>query len=226
MRSSGSTTMPPRAPTARPASRASSSRGRMPAEITTMSTAQRLARRRARSPRPARSPTSACGCTPRCTWTPSCAIARRRTSPPRGVDLARHQARRDLDDVRRRGRGRAPPSRPRGRADRRRSPPPRRARRPGADRVEILDRAVDEDAGQRRCPASAARTAPSRSRARGVVVDAAAADGLDGARGAIDRDDAIAEMESDVALRIPHDVRELQIVGVRPSKSALKWTRS
>ncbi len=130
-----------------------------------------------------------------------------------GVDLAGHEARRHLQDVRRHAevvhRLRGLEAEETAAEDRRRA----RARRPGADRVEILDRAVDEDAGER----GARHRRHERRRAgrenEDVVVDAATADGLDGARGAIDRDDAITEVESDVAFRIPHDVRELQILG-------------
>ncbi len=67
-----------------------------------------------------------------------------------GVDLTRHEARRDLDDVgleaeiaHRLG-GLEPEQ---SAADDGRAA---RARRPGADRVEILDRAIDEHAGKRR----------------------------------------------------------------------------
>ena len=79
-------------------------------------------------------------------------------------------------------------------------PPPmtaaRRApRRPGADRVEVLDRAVDEDARQ----LDAGQRRHERRRAGGehqrVVGHARPAAVLDRARGAIDRDDALAEVQ-------------------------------
>ena len=152
-------------------SRASSSRGRMPAEKTTRSASSgRAVGERhagdARRPRRRRSP----GCRRRCGRrrpAPRCAAQRRAAAL---VDLHRHQPRRELDDVRV-----EPERRSALAASRPSSPPPttapvvRRSAAYASIACEVVDRAVDEAARRRRCRAPAARTGTSRWPAPGVV---------------------------------------------------------
>ena len=136
--------MPPRSPTASPAARASSSRGRMPAENTIMSVSRLVP-----------SANTSGSAVPSRRRSPSCSSQMDRRAqrldlpaqqpPGRIVELHRHQARRELDDVRLQARGPSAPSPPPGRAGRRRSPRrPSSAPRRGGDHLEVLDRAVDE----------------------------------------------------------------------------------
>ena len=71
-----------------------------PPRRSTMSTGERRAVREAQRRAPRRRRASASVCAPRCTCTPSASIARAQDVAAGGVELARHQARRELDDVR------------------------------------------------------------------------------------------------------------------------------
>ena len=100
VRQSPSITMPPRAPTSRPQARASSSRGRMPAENTTMSVSSvppsaKCMRCRAVSPSSMR-----VVFLPVCTRDAQRLDARRSSAAAAFVDLHGHQPRRELDHVR------------------------------------------------------------------------------------------------------------------------------
>ncbi len=136
VRSRSSTTTPPRSPTARPASRASSSRGRMPAETTTMSTSSAVAAGE-RDALDLPSPRSAS-----VLHVEVDVDAERLDRAAEDVAAARRRpaAASGAGRTRRRGcqaRGRGPPSRPRGRAGRRRSRPRVAAR---ADHARIASR--------------------------------------------------------------------------------------
>ena len=133
------------------------------------------------------------------------------------VDLHGHQPRRDLDDLRRESQ-RA--QRPRGLEpeqpapdDDRRAPPGRRTGdrggRGGGDRVEVVERAVDEAAGQ--VPTGDGRHERHRSRGQHerVVVQCAAARRPDDLRGAVERDRGVAEV---VDHRRVLDVRQRQLL--------------
>ena len=138
--------MPPRSPTARPAARASSSRGRMPAENTMMSVSRRGAVGEHQAVACARSPVDDFLRVlrqvhrARRALRSSCAAAgrrNRRAAPPSGATRTRPRASR--------GRGPSAPWPPPGRAARRRSPcRPSSARARRGDHLEVLDRAVDE----------------------------------------------------------------------------------
>ena len=124
-----------------------------------------------------------------CTTTPSSSMRRRSTAPPAVVELQRHQARRELDDVHLQPQLLAARRPPPARAGRRRS---RRRRRPAraGRRREIASRssmrAVDEAAGQRRARDRRHERRTSRSRARRRVVRDLAAVDLDDAALAVD----------------------------------------
>src|SRR5438067_1306624 len=139
--------------------------------------------------------------------------AERRDLPPQhfaagGVDLARHEPRGELDDVYleaeivdglRRFEAEEPAADD-GRAA--------RSRAPGADRVQVLDRPVDEHAGRLHAGDRRHERRRAGCEHERVVGDAAARARDDDARRAVDLDHALAEMERDAARRVPGGVSE------------------
>ena len=192
VRQPSSTTTPPRSPTARPASRASWSRGRTPAEKTTTSRSSSVPLARVASSRPASRRIEATE-VPRCTVTlRSSIISRSRAPPPSSTcsGMSRGAISTTCGDMpsRRSARAASRPSRPA--ADHQAGPPAAsahgRALRRGADRVQVVEGAVDEASGQ--VPARDRRD--ERVGAGGqhqrVVAEGAAVAGGDGAGGPVD----------------------------------------
>ncbi len=160
-------TTPPRAPISRPAARASSSRGRMPAEKTRTPTSS--------GSRPLR---CSCATRPRSSAVIFSVVRAEVHAHPEGLDVAdqhgaaalvalqRHRPRRHLDDV-----GLEPQVQQgvRGlQAEQPAADDDTGARVGGrcADRLEVGDRAVDEAVRRPRGPAPAARTGTTRWRGR------------------------------------------------------------
>ena len=207
--------MPPRSPTSRPASRPSWSRGRMPAANTTMS-ASRSSPSANESPatRPSSVVRTAAAAAPVRTSRPSASTWRRRARPPpsssctairRGANSTTVVA----DAEQAQGVGGLEPEQAAADDD-----AGRRAGRPGADGVEVVERAVDEraggvDAGDRR---------DERERAGGddarPVGDLPAARGGRRAGGGVEGDDGVAEHELDAGRVVQVGRPERQLLGV------------
>ena len=89
-----------------------------------------------------------------------------------------------------------------------------RPRAPGADRVQVLDRPVDEHAGRLHAGDRRHERRRAGCEHERVVGDAAARARDDHARRAVDLDHALAEMERDAARRVPGGVSEDERVRV------------
>ena len=213
-----STTTPPRGPTSRPQSRASSSRGRMPAEMTTMSTSSRVAvgERQALDLAVAEKLLRALA-----QVDPDAQPLDLLAQRPRArlVDLARHQPRGELDDV---GLEAEVADRLGGlqaeqaAADHRR---PRRRAGVGEDPLQVLDRAVDEhpllvDAGDRRHERGRAGRQDD-----GVVLDLPALLRDDHPALAVDRGGPVADVQRDAVFGVPRLAGQLQVLRRRGARS-------
>ena len=197
-----STTTPPRWPTIRPQARASSSRGLMPAETTIISTSSSPPSAKA-MPSTLPLPRISLVFLLRWTCTPRALILPTSTARAGVVDLPRHQARGELDDVRlqaevvgRLGRLQAEQAA----ADDRRL---LRRLAVGDDLFQVFDGAIDEDAllvdaGHRRHERR--RTGRQHD---GVVGDLPAAGGAHHALLAVDLRSPVADEEANAVLFVP-----------------------
>ncbi len=231
VRQRSSTTMPPRSPTGSPAARASSSRGRIPAEKTrrSRSAARRRRRSAAPGPRPSSSSRARISLVDVAVWTstPSSSMRRRRTAPPisstcsamrRGANSITCVFEPQLAERVRRLEAEQPA------ADDGADAPPR-APPPVADRLQVVDRAVDEAAGRvasrdRRHE----RVRPGRQD-QPIVRDLPLAD-EDHAPRAVEPRGAGIEPDGDPGRLVLPRRRQRHLLGVRPSKKVESPTRS